>query len=145
MTTPNVNKALSSIFDVEFTTADTSIEELKIQAKSDSINSLENRREYVKSNIVALLEKGKIVLDELSTIATSTEQSKDFKVVSELIKVLVDTNMTLLECEVIHKPIDSMESLSQVTNNTAVFVGSTSELSALIKKSNQTNNIIESN
>lgn len=145
MTTPNVNKSLSGIFDIELATTDKPIAELKIEAKSNSINSLEAQREYVKSNIVSLLEKGKTALDELTAIATSTESYKDFKVVSEMIKVLVDTNMTLLECEVVHKPAEPTESAAQVTNNTAVFVGSTSELSKYLKKSNTSTNIIENN
>lgn len=149
MITPNVNKSLSDIFDVELTQTDKSVNELKIAAKIDSIDSLETQREYVKANIVALIEKGNNALDSMTTIANSTEAGKDFKVVADMITTLVATNMTLLDCEVAHKPTidkDVMQknSTGTVTNNTAVFVGSTSDLSKYLKEAS-TNNIIIDN
>jgi hypothetical protein len=141
MITPNVNQSLSDIFDVELTQTDKSIGELKISAKVDSIDSLETRREYVKGNIISLIEKGIVALDSLTTIANSTELSKDFGEVTKLIKTLVDTNMTLLECEVIHKqPIGQSDTSAQSVTNNTVFVGSTSDLSKYIRESS---NIIE--
>jgi len=141
MITPNINKSLSDIFDVELTHTDKSEGELKIAAKIDSIDTLETQRAYVKANIVALIEKGNNALDSMITIANSTEAGKDFTVVSDMIKTLVNTNTTLLECEVAHKPnndplaINQQNSVGQITNNTAVFVGSTSDLSKYIKES----------
>lgn len=137
MVTPNMSKSLSDIFDVELTQTDKSIDELKITAKVDSIDSLEMQRKYVKDNIIALIEKGKTALDSITQIAISTEAAKDFTVVSDLIKTLVGTNMTLLECEVVHKPKiepGQANSVGQITNNTTVFVGSTSDLSKYIKE-----------
>ena len=137
--TPNMNKSLSDIFDVELTTTDKSADELAIVAKADSIDSLETQRKYVKDNIVALLEKGSLLLDNLTNIANSTEASKDFQVAASIIDTLVKTNMTLLECEVAHKPkIDPaslQNNVGQITNNTAVFVGSTTDLSKYLKES----------
>jgi len=137
--TPNTNKALSDIFDVELTTTDKSFDELQIAAKADSIDSLETQRKYVKDNIIALLEKGSLLLDNLTNIANSTEASKDFQVAAGIIDTLVKTNMTLLECEVVHKPkLDPatlQNNVGQITNNTAVFVGSTTDLSKYLKES----------
>jgi hypothetical protein len=130
-----MDKSLSEIFDIELTQTDKSVGELKIAAKVDDINSLEKQREYVKANIVELIEKGKTILENISTVANSTEQAKDYAEVTSLIKTLVDTNMTLLECEVVHKPV--ME-LATVDGNTGsdktVFSGSTSELSKYLKE-----------
>ena len=136
--TPNTNKSLSDIFDVELTTTDKSLDELKIAAKVDSIDTLELQRKYVKDNIVALLEKGSLLLDNMTNIANSSELSKDFQVAAAIIDTLVKTNMTLLDCEVAHKPkLDpaSLTNTGQITNNTAVFVGSTSDLSKYLKES----------
>jgi hypothetical protein len=142
MITPNMNKSLSDIFDVELTTTDKSVEELKISAKVDNIDSLEKQRDYVKANIISLIEKGMTALDSMTTIANSTEAGKDFDVVTKMIQTLVDTNMTLLESEVIHKPVNNPVlnngNVGQITNNTAVFVGSTSELSKYLKENSNT-------
>lgn len=137
MTTPKLNSSLSQIFDIELTQTDKPLAELKVAAKVDSIDSVERQREYVKANLVELIEKGKVALENLTQIAISTEKSKDFDSMSTMIKTLVDTNMTLLECEIAAvKPQDKSSGTDQpsVTNNTAVFVGSTSDLSKHIKE-----------
>ena len=141
MTTPNVNKSLSDIFDIALVDTEKSFDLLKIEAKAGSIDSLEKQRLYVKDNIVKLIEKGTAALDSMITVATSTEDGKDFLVVKEMIKSLVESNMTLLEVEVIHKnkaETPGVATPKTVTNNT-VFVGSTSELQKhLIPGSNNT-------
>jgi hypothetical protein len=135
MSTPNINKSLSDIFEIDVSQAESPIDDLRIEAKSASIDSLEAQREYVKKNLVSLIEKGIKALNSVITIAESTEVAKDFVVVSDMIKTLVDTNMTLLESEVVHKKINDVPAIGQTTNNTAVFVGSTSDLSKYIKNS----------
>ena len=134
MTTPNTNNSLSAIFDIELTKTDKSIDELKIAATVDSIDSLATQRDYVKKNIVELIEKGGKSLDVMITIAESTEAGADFKVVSEMIKTLVETNMKLLDSEVVHKQTDNKPAQNSTTNNT-VFMGSTAELSKYLKNS----------
>jgi hypothetical protein len=133
MITPNTNTALSEIFDIELSKTDKSIDELKIAATVDSIDSLSSQREYVKTNIVKLLEKGSDSLDSMIAIAKSTEVGKDFAVVSDMIKTLVDTNMKLLDSEVVHKQPEKVNGQTTTNNNTAVFVGSTAELSRYLK------------
>jgi hypothetical protein len=145
--TPNTSKSLSDIFDVELTNTDKSISELKITATTESIDSLEKQRDYVKKNIIALIEKGSLALDEMMEISKSTESGKDYKVVIEMVKTLVDTNTQLFDIEVAHKPkdltkeeIDGVKTLTQ--NNTTVFVGSTTDLSRHLKSLNDSS-IIE--
>lgn len=134
MITPNTNKSLSSIFDIELTKTDKSIDELKIAATVDSIDSLSMQREYVKKNIIQLIEKGNTSLDTMIKVAESTENGGDFKVVSEMIKTLVESNIKLLDSEVIHKPKEQ-DKQTLTTNNNTVFVGSTAELSKYLKSS----------
>lgn len=135
MSTPNMNKSLSDIFDIELTNTDKSIGELKIDAKAESIDSLENQREYVKKNIVALIEKGSSLLDNIIQVANSSESSKDYKAATDMVKTLVETNMTLLECEVVHKPTLDVVSSGATTSEDGktVFSGSTSDLARYIR------------
>jgi hypothetical protein len=136
MSTPtNMDKSLSEIFNIELTQTDKTVGELKIAAKVDDINSLEKQREYVKANIVELIEKGKAILENISTVANSTEDAKDYAEVTSLIKTLVATNMTLLECEVVHKPVlETAKADDDVSSDKTVFSGSTSELSKYLKE-----------
>lgn len=119
----------------------TSHAELQLAAKADSIDSLEVQRKYVKNNIVSLIEKGNDALDKMLEIAKGTEANKDFTVVAELIKTLVDTNIKLLDCEVVHKQKSEPGTDNSVTNNTAVFVGSTTDLDQYLRNRTITGNI----
>ena len=146
MTTPKMNTALSSIFDVELqeVNPNSSIAELKADAVAAEIVSLESQREYVKSNLVKLIERGMTAVADLNTIANSTEKSRDFEVMSGLIKTLVETNVELLNVEVAHKPKLSLgaqggQEATTINNNT-VFVGQTKDLAAYLKSSNVIDN-----
>lgn len=146
MSTPKVESALSSIFNVELQEVDPnrSLTELQAEAQAKAIDSLESQREYVKANLVKLIERGMTAVSDLNTIANSTEKSRDFEVMSCLIKTLVETNVELLNVEVAHKPKIGMpggadQSATTINNNT-VFVGQTKDLAAYLKSSNVIDN-----
>ncbi len=146
MTTPKVETSLSNIFDVELQSADPNrpIAELQAEAQAKAIDSLESQREYVKANLVKIIERGMTAMGDLNTIANSTEKSRDFEVMSTLMKTLVETNVELLNVEVAHKPkIGIPGSAGQeatTINNNTVFVGQTKDLAAYLKSSNVIDN-----
>ncbi len=136
MTTPKMQTSLSSIFDVDLPeSSGKSLVELQTEAKAAEINSLETQREYVKSNLVKIIERGMTAMSDLNTIANSTEKSRDFEVLSTLMKTLVETNIELLNVEVAHKPKLDLSSGQEATtiNNNTVFVGQTKDLASYIK------------
>lgn len=141
MTTPNMDNALSKVFDIELTRTDLPIEEVKIEAKKEEINSVDKQREYVKGNLVRMLEKGNDLFDEMSRIARSTEAGKDFDVLSRMMKTMVETNAKLLEVEIAGRPPENApttqnggeQTAKQITNNT-VFVGTTAELGQFMRQ-----------
>lgn len=141
MTTPKIDASLSSMFDVELTRTDMPIDEIKIEAVKASTDNLEAQREYVRGNMVELLEQGKTLFKTMSSIAQSTEQGKDFDVLTKMLKTLIESNAKLLDVEITGKPQDVAsanptappeQKAEQITNNT-VFVGTTAELSAYMK------------
>lgn len=145
--TPKMNTNLSDIFDVELQQTDRSVEELKTDARVAEIDSLEKQREYVKSNLVKLIERGMSSLADLNIIANSTEKSRDFEVMSGLIKTLVDTNIELLNVEVAHKPKLELNSSAtkqeaSTINNNTVFVGSTRDLAQYLAANKADPNVI---
>ncbi len=137
MTTPKMESSLSNIFDIELQMTDKSLTELAEAAKVADIDSLEKQRDYVKSNLVKLIERGMNAVSDLNVIANSTEKSRDFEVLGGLIKTLVETNVELLNVEVVHKPKLDLKGSQEATtiNNTAVFVGQTKDLAAYLKSS----------
>ena len=138
MITPKTQASLSSIFDVELQETDKPLVELEMDAQVAAIDSLEKQREYVKANLVKLIERGMASLSDLNVIANSSEKSRDFEVMSGLIKTLVDTNIELLNVEVAHKPkldvkVNGSQEATTINNNNTVFVGQTKDLAAYLK------------
>ena len=143
--TPKMNTSLSEIFDIELQQTDTPLVDIRADARANDINSLEKQREYVKSNLIKLIERGMTAVSDLNIIANGTEASKDFKVLSEMITALVASNVELMNIEVAHKPKydPNQKQNTEQTNitNNAVFVGSTKDLSSYIKSLKDTNNV----
>ena len=83
-----------------------------------------------------LVNKGNVAIEQLMAIATDTEHPRAFEVVATLIKNTAEANEKLL---MIQKETRNMKGLnnksasSSVNVDKAIFVGSTSELSKLIK------------
>lgn len=143
MTTPKMNENLSAIFDIELAQTDKPLVELRLDATASSIDSLEKQREYVKANMVKLIERGMNAVGDLNIIANSSEKSRDFEVLGNMIKTLIDSNIELLNIEVMHKPQEvATEQKAGTINNNTVFVGSTKDLSEY-RKSQKANNILD--
>ena len=84
-----------------------------------------------------LIEKGNQAIDHLLAIASETEHPRAFEVVATLIKNTSEANEKLLNMQKMMREMKGMKnSESKVTVDKAIFVGSTSELSKLIKGKN---------
>lgn len=144
MITPKMNASLADIFDTELHVTDRPLAEIKADAQAAEINSLEKQREYVKSNLVKLIERGMNAVSDLNVIANSTEKSRDFEVLGGMIKTLVETNVELLNLEVAHKPKqDGIAQESTTINNNTVFVGSTKDLASYLKSVKSDPNLLQ--
>ena len=75
-----------------------------------------------------------MALQELSSIASTSESPRAFEVVAQMVKNLSDTNKDLLELQKKLKTLKAEEEKKSPNNVTnALFVGSTTELQKLIK------------
>ena len=95
-----------------------------------------------RNNLHKLLNQGQDALYHALEIAKQSEHPRAFEVVGNLMKQLADTNEQLLALSERKQKLDLPRPSAdgappkQVTNN-AIFVGSTSELSNLIKNMNK--------
>lgn len=96
-----------------------------------------------RSNLHNLLSQGQDALFHALEIAKSSEHPKAFEVVGILMKQLADINEQLLKLSERKSRLDTPkesnkqgEQTKSVTNNNAIFVGSTSELTKIIKNMN---------
>lgn len=99
---------------------------------------IETDYDRTRSNLYDLLQNGQDALLHALEVAKQSEHPRAFEVVGNLMKQLADINEQLMTLHMKKQKLDmpiakeSTENSKQVTNNNAIFVGSTSELSKMI-------------
>jgi hypothetical protein len=118
----------SSIVEVEKTAEKLDI----LPAKS---NDIQKDYEYTRANLYSLIEKGQEAINGIMEIAGEGGSPRAYEVAGQLIKSVADTTDKLIDLQKKLKDVeeDTVKTTNNVTNN-AVFVGSTSELSKLLKQ-----------
>ena len=81
----------------------------------------------------SIIDSAQASIEDLSSIASTSESPRAYEVLSTLMKTIVDANKDLLELQRKVKLLKDESSQPQSVTN-ALFVGSTSELQKLIKK-----------
>jgi hypothetical protein len=127
----DLDKALnieSSIVEVEKSTTSIDI----ISAQTDDIKK---DYEYTRANLYSLIEKGQEAINGIMELAGDGGSPRAYEVAGQLIKSVADTTDKLIDLQKKLKDVqeDNTKVSNNVTNN-AVFVGSTSELSKLLKQ-----------
>ena len=91
--------------------------------------------QYTRANLYSLIEKGQESLNGIMELAGESASPRAYEVAGQIIKSVADTTDKLMELQKKVKEIDEDKqktSNNNVTNN-ALFVGSTSELSKMLK------------
>lgn len=92
-----------------------------------------------RANLHSLLAQGQEALMHALEVAKSSEHPRAFEVVGNLVKQLSEVNAQLLDIHEKKQKLDGKTdkkddvSTKNVTNNNAIFVGSTTELNKMIK------------
>ena len=91
--------------------------------------------EYTRSNLYSLIEKGQESLNGIMELAGESASPRAYEVAGQIIKSVADTTDKLMELQKKVNEVDeeNHKTTNNVTNN-AVFVGSTSELSKMLKQ-----------
>ena len=136
------DKNMEKIFDVipkEFPNDNAIIKNSTVPThykKPDIEEDLTDAYQQSKENIQSILDQGQEAMHEILEIAKAGQHPRAFEVYSGLLKNMVDANKELLN---IQKQMRDMDKKKEVTNTTidkAIFVGSTNELSKLLKGKN---------
>ena len=102
----------------------------KLDLKQDLVDSYEQ----TKSNLQDLIDSGKDAMEELRQIASAGQHPRAFEVYATLLKNMVDANKELLAVQKQMRDMDGKKKDGGDTRiDKAVFVGSTDELSKLLK------------
>ena len=91
--------------------------------------------EYTRANLYSLIEKGQEAINGIMELAGEGGSPRAYEVAGQLIKSVADTTDKLIDLQKKLKDVeeDSPKTTNNVTNN-ALFVGSTAELSKLLKQ-----------
>jgi hypothetical protein len=120
------------------------VEKPQIQKKTIPIEKtdIEKDYEYTRANLYSLIEKGQEAINGIMELAGESASPRAYEVAGQLIKSVADTTDKLADLQKKLKDLEegsSKQMPSNVTNN-ALFVGSTSELSKLLKQGFLNNN-----
>lgn len=91
--------------------------------------------EYTRANLYSLIEKGQEAINGIMELAGEGGSPRAYEVAGQLIKNVGDVTDKLIDLQKKLKDVeeDNTKTTNNVTNN-AVFVGSTTELSKLLKQ-----------
>ena len=115
--------------------------------KADEVTKVDEVKkdyDYTRGNLYSLIEKWQEAINWIMEVAGETASPRAYEVAGQLIKSVADTTDKLAD---LHKKVkdieeDNPKKQSTVTNN-ALFVGSTSELSKMLKDGLLNNNSSE--
>jgi len=115
-----------------------STEIVKEQKRKEQIQKLTDDvskdYDYTRGNLYSLIEKGQEAINGIMEVAGETASPRAYEVAGQLIKSVADTTDKLAD---LHKKVKDIEAENPKTQNTvtnnALFVGSTSELSKMLK------------
>jgi len=119
-------------------------EDAEIQKNQTRAENVEKDYDYTRGNLYSLIEKGQEAINGIMEVAGETASPRAYEVAGQLIKSVADTTDKLAD---LHKKVKDIEADNPKTQNTvtnnALFVGSTSELSKMLKDGMLNNNSSE--
>jgi hypothetical protein len=134
----NVEETMKPVVEVESVDVESSID--KFEKVSEDIRK---DYEYSRGNLYSIIEKGQEALNGVIELAQETELPRAYEVAGQLIKSVSDATEKLIDLQKKLKDIqsdDKKKGPTSVTNN-ALFIGSTAELSKLLKQQKEDENV----
>lgn len=108
--------------------------EREIKKLDNITNDPKDDYEYTRANLYQLIEKGQEALNGILEVAQSSDHPRAYEVAGQLIKSVGDVSDKLLDLQKKMKDLDAPQKNGPTTVNNSLFVGSTAELSKLIKQ-----------
>ena len=131
---------LNGVFNTHSEIA-SSIDKIEVEAKvlnekiKDVKKDIEKDYDYTRGNLYSIIEKGQEALDGVLELAQESDSPRAYEVAGQLIKSVSDATDKLLDLQKKLRDIEDDKGQKGPTNVTnALFVGSTAELSKLLKQ-----------
>ena len=97
-------------------------------------NEVEKDYEYSRANLYSIIEKGQEAINGIMEVAGESASPRAYEVAGQLIKSVADTTDKLMDLQKKIKDVNEDSPKTNNVTNNALFVGSTSELSKMLKK-----------
>jgi len=139
----SISKALNT--ETEIVEVEKEVTEIKPVEKP---HDLKKDYEYSRANLYSLIEKGQEAINGIMEVAGEGGSARAYEVAGQLIKSVADTTDKLVDLQKKMKDIEENSERTTTNNNVtnnALFVGSTAELSKLLKQGFINNNNPNSN
>ena len=107
----------------------------KIDKIKEASDDIKKDYDYTRGNLYSIIEKGQEAINGILELAQESEMPRAYEVAGQLIKNVADATDKLMDLQKKLKDVEEEKQSrgpSNVTN--ALFVGSTSELSKMLKK-----------
>jgi len=132
---------MEKIFDVTPVEVTESKPLVPTKNNSDELDlkqDLTDAYEQSKSNLQDIIDQGKDAMDEILQIAKAGQHPRAFEVYGTLLKNMVEANDRLLKMQKEMREMDGKKKDNGDTKiDKAIFVGSTAELSKILKNNGQ--------
>jgi len=128
----NLNEAFNVTGEIVPNNSETNVE--KIEKVANSIDDIKKDYDYTRGNLYSLIEKGQEAINGILELAQESEMPRAYEVAGQLIKNVADATDKLMDLQKKLRDIEEEKVSKGPTNVTnALFVGSTAELSKLLK------------
>lgn len=127
-------ESISSSLNIETSIVEKETE-VEIVKNPINDNDIKKDYEYTRANLYSLIEKGQEAINGIMELAGESDSPRAYEVAGQLIKSVGDVTDKLIDLQKKLKDVeeDTTKTTNNVTNN-ALFVGSTAELSKLLKQ-----------
>ncbi len=139
-----MKKGYDSLNDAFNTDGSVEVDAIVKADEAPKVDEVKKDYDYTRGNLYSLIEKGQEAINGIMEVAGETASPRAYEVAGQLIKSVADTTDKLAD---LHKKVkdieeDNPKKQNTVTNN-ALFVGSTSDLSKMLKDGLLNNNSSE--
>ena len=114
---------------IDVTPVDKKIEKIKSQSED-----IKKDYEYTRGNLYSIIEKGQEAINGILELAQESEMPRAYEVAGQLIKSVSDATDKLMDLQKKLKDVnEEQQQKGPNTVNNALFVGSTADLTKLLK------------
>lgn len=124
--------SIEDALDIETSIIPMEEEPKPVKAPQD-VDQIKKDYDYTRGNLYSLIEKGQEAVNGILELAQESDSARAYEVAGQLIKNVADTTDKLIDLQKKMKDLDEEPNRGPTNVTNALFVGSTAELSKLLK------------